>query len=503
MTTEQIQFLISCLQAVISGENDMKPNVLIAGCLALLILCTCAVAGVQAAESYAEPGTVLGEWSDPGGTPTDAGNLTVAEETESAVESCAEPDAALDECDDPEVTPTAAVDPAVVDGAESSSTLMGECTAATAGSLQPLFKAPWEGKAVITQGVHGSRSHYSRDTWDNTYALDIWHQTEGGYFSVLAPYDGIVYHVELDENSVCGKEVAIRHTFEGREYITVYLHLSEIYVEKGTELKQGQVFAISGKTGKNVDGPHLHFHMYNTSKAPGQYNSHTQPIERLWLKRVGVDDEFRAYNQENGDLDNNVVKDGIFESDNIKDLASEPTQTSTSEPATITARFPEEFLAKIDAFVDENPNSYYYDGSWGITKDQYKLMIVTLAWSEGAKQEYRGHSYDSSGDCWHQKRSENDFHFSRGLGPFQITLGDMTRKGKMPDLGQYWSNWKTIEKLNVTYALNSTLYYHAHECKNVVNLEDLRCQVETTWFGYQTKKPKGDWETNWKAVTST
>jgi len=443
----------------VNGENDMKPNVLIAGCLALLILCTCAVAGAQAAELYAEPDAELGEWSDL------------------------------------EVTPTAAVDPTVVDGAESSSTLMGECTAATAGSLQPLFKAPWKGKAVITQGAHGSRSHYSRDTWDNTYALDIWHQTEGGYFSVLAPYDGIVYHVEPDENSVCGKEVAIRHTFEGREYITVYLHLSEIYVEKGTELKQGQVFAISGKTGKNVDGPHLHFHMYNTSKAPGQYNSHTQPIERLWLKRVGVDDEFRAYNQANGDLDNNVVKDGIFESDNIKDLAS--------EPATITARFPEEFLAKIDAFVDENPNSYYYDGSWGITKDQYKLMIVTLAWSEGAKQEYRGHSYDSSGDCWHQKRSENDFHFSRGLGPFQITLGDMTRKGKMPDLGQYWSNWKTIEKLNVTYALNSTLYYHAHECKNVVNLEDLRCQVETTWFGYQTKKSKGDWETNWKAVTGT
>ena len=70
----------------------MKPNVLIAGCLALLILCTCAVAGAQAAELYAEPDAELGEWSDL------------------------------------EVTPTAAVNLTVVDGAESSSTLMGECT---------------------------------------------------------------------------------------------------------------------------------------------------------------------------------------------------------------------------------------------------------------------------------------------------------------------------------------------------------------------------------------
>ena len=115
----------------VNGENDMKPNVLIAGCLALLILCTCAVAGVGAAELYAELDAELGEWDDLEVTPTAAVNLTVAEETESAAESYAEPDAVLDEYDDPEVTPTVAVDPTVVDGAESSSTLMGECTTAS------------------------------------------------------------------------------------------------------------------------------------------------------------------------------------------------------------------------------------------------------------------------------------------------------------------------------------------------------------------------------------
>ena len=145
----------------------MKPNVLIAGCLALFILCTCAVAGVQAVELYAEPDAVLGEWDDLEVTPTVAGNLTVAEETESAAESCAEsgavlgewddpevtptvvadppvvdgtesaaescaePDAVLDECDDPEVTPMATVNLTVAEETESSSTLMGECTTAS------------------------------------------------------------------------------------------------------------------------------------------------------------------------------------------------------------------------------------------------------------------------------------------------------------------------------------------------------------------------------------
>ena len=98
----------------------MKPNVLIAGCLALFILCTCAVAGVQAVELYAEPDAVLGEWDDLEVTPTVAGNLTVAEETESAAESCAESGAVLGEWDDPEVTPKDEDEHPVEEGTESA-----------------------------------------------------------------------------------------------------------------------------------------------------------------------------------------------------------------------------------------------------------------------------------------------------------------------------------------------------------------------------------------------
>ena len=86
MTSGRAAALDLVSSGLVQGENDMKPNVLIAGCLALLILCTCAVAGAQAAELYAEPDAELGEWDDPEVTPTDAVKHTVEEEAERAGE---------------------------------------------------------------------------------------------------------------------------------------------------------------------------------------------------------------------------------------------------------------------------------------------------------------------------------------------------------------------------------------------------------------------------------
>lgn len=289
----------------------MKPNVLITS-LALIILCTCAVTGAGAVELYAEvdAAATLGEWDDWRVIPTTAVDLVSADGVESAIELCSDLDAVLDECDDLEITPT------VAEKSECKNALMTEYTAATAGNLQPLFKAPWEGEKRITQGTYGSTSHYDHNIWDNTYALDIASLTPGEKFNVLAPYDGIVCLVDKEgaEYPSSGKVVVIEHTFDGRKYYTVYLHLSEIFVDNKSELKQGQVFAISGNTGTSSTGVHLHFHLFGAGIS---WNSHTQPIERLELKRTGVDDDFRIYNMSKGDLNDSIVGGGIFESNNV------------------------------------------------------------------------------------------------------------------------------------------------------------------------------------------
>ncbi|MFQ6056203.1 MAG: NosD domain-containing protein, partial [Methanosarcinales archaeon] len=97
-------------------------------------------------------------------------------------------------------------------------------------SEQPILKAPWNGTKTITQGNYGSTSHYDHGIWDNTYAIDV----NLNYEEVLAPADGVVIYVDNDQSGAGGKELAINHTGPTeKNFTTVYLHLSEIYVKKG------------------------------------------------------------------------------------------------------------------------------------------------------------------------------------------------------------------------------------------------------------------------------
>jgi LysM repeat protein len=54
-----------------------------------------------------------------------------------------------------------------------------------------------------------------------------------------------------------GFRVVIDH---GNDYLTLYAHLSDIYVEVGQVVGKGQVIGASGANG-NVTGPHLHFEL--------------------------------------------------------------------------------------------------------------------------------------------------------------------------------------------------------------------------------------------------
>ncbi|MCP4536425.1 MAG: M23 family metallopeptidase [Chloroflexi bacterium] len=69
--------------------------------------------------------------------------------------------------------------------------------------------------------------------------------------------DGEVFDVRPD-NSAYGIHVRVRHLFGGREYHTIYAHMSKALVSKGQSVKAGEVLGLSGNTGHSF-GPHLHF----------------------------------------------------------------------------------------------------------------------------------------------------------------------------------------------------------------------------------------------------
>jgi murein DD-endopeptidase MepM/ murein hydrolase activator NlpD len=87
---------------------------------------------------------------------------------------------------------------------------------------------------------------------------------------VFCPNNGRV--VLIGRFDLEGKVLVIDH---GQGFVSTYFHLSEILVEEGEEVKNDQVIARVGATGR-VTAPHLHFGLY----------IHGTPIDPLyWLPK--------------------------------------------------------------------------------------------------------------------------------------------------------------------------------------------------------------------------
>lgn len=101
---------------------------------------------------------------------------------------------------------------------------------------------------------------------------------------VLCAADGTVY--KTGSNDDCGNFIVIYHTFAGREYLTVYEHLSEIKVLKGMKIKQGDKIGIVGMTGKHQTGIILHFEL--SEKIKGRWysvNMFSNSLHGVWDDR--------------------------------------------------------------------------------------------------------------------------------------------------------------------------------------------------------------------------
>ncbi|MDO4698926.1 MAG: murein DD-endopeptidase MepM [Pasteurellaceae bacterium] len=106
---------------------------------------------------------------------------------------------------------------------------------------------------------------------------------------VIAPADGVVEHVAYQANGA-GRYIKIRH---GRQYTTVYMHLSRALVKPGQTVKKGERIALSGNTGRST-GPHLHYefhingHPVNpmTVKLPGTGSSMPEKERKAFLTKA-------------------------------------------------------------------------------------------------------------------------------------------------------------------------------------------------------------------------
>lgn len=84
---------------------------------------------------------------------------------------------------------------------------------------------------------------------------------------IYATGDGVVEEIKTS-NWGYGKEIIIDHGFG---YKTLYAHLSEFKVNKGDEVKRGELIALMGSTGKST-GSHLHYEVIKDGKKVNPIN---------------------------------------------------------------------------------------------------------------------------------------------------------------------------------------------------------------------------------------
>jgi hypothetical protein len=156
----------------------------------------------------------------------------------------------------------------------------------------------------------------------------------------------------------------------------------------------------------------------------------------------------------------------------------------------ITAAISEELLREIDSLAGQ-----YYDDNWGLTLDQYKAWIATIAWGEGGREGgYVAHSHYALGkDVFNHKGVGSRFIFSTGIGPFQLDNGGI----------DHWERWPTIKKLDWREAVKSVFKEHYESFKG--KGQKIALQDFASWSPWNAVNPNkgGNPTERWKEVTGT
>src|SRR5574340_96457 len=123
----------------------------------------------------------------------------------------------------------------------------------TSTSVQTLI-LPFNGSFPISGYSYGCGDHldYSGTKYHDAYAIDF------GLPSgtpIVAVAGGYAYYGSDGATTSYGNYIWIQHP---GGFVSVYAHLSKIYIQQGMWVPQGWYIADSGSTG-NSTGPHLHF----------------------------------------------------------------------------------------------------------------------------------------------------------------------------------------------------------------------------------------------------
>ena len=91
------------------------------------------------------------------------------------------------------------------------------------------------------------------------------------FADVRSVADAVVYHTGFNEgngNYICTYLPGFdwKGGIQGGAYIS-YLHLSSINVSEGQTVKQGERIGVSGNSGTNSNGPHLHITLSNSDRS--------------------------------------------------------------------------------------------------------------------------------------------------------------------------------------------------------------------------------------------
>ena len=123
------------------------------------------------------------------------------------------------------------------------------------------FLRPNEGEISTVFGV---QRYYNGVFADDYYHRGVDYAGDTGS-SVIAPASGYVRLVGTVAQGFLlhGNTIGLDH---GQGVVSIFLHLSKIYVKEGDFVKAGQVIGAVGATGA-VTGPHLHWGLYVNGEA--------------------------------------------------------------------------------------------------------------------------------------------------------------------------------------------------------------------------------------------